>query len=551
MAETTPQEGSGNDFVFDYNSTQIPISKFKFALYSNKFRTLPEFIASTTLTLTGEIPFATFAEFVKGAQGEPFELTTENAYDILCLSEDWETTTLSQTVLNFLNNTPDCEKIVQLLSERNKNGDTSSPSLEEVVARHLDVAIQLPSFANFSLSTLARIFANPNAIVNQHQLYNFIMSMFEKYGQSASVLAPYLDIRKLTPEETEAFLSNSNLVNSFVNDSLNATSLQLMKENEKLKQKEAQTGDILNMILERIEMLEAAQSLTKDESDSDLKELSRRVAVIESSHDDSAHRFEELEISINTIQNTFKNQLVDVEKKAHKDVRKTNKIVNGLTRKSVAYDRDIQDLKTEQTSSRNRVSDLVKSTNVLRNTLIEMQEKSRVVKTTNIPFDGRSFNGVLKHLSDECHGNVHTKGEVIITSSTSDHNEAYQVADMGWSDFFFTENKINQWISFNFKDRRVKILHYTIKTHKFPNGAPHLKSWVVEGSNDEVTWTELDKRAITVLNGANRFQTFPCKNGEGKYRLIRLRQVGLNARGDNILAINNFEMFGQLFTPEE
>ena len=550
MADSNQVADEPRDFVINYNSTDISVSKYKFALYSNKFRTIPEFNATSSLTITGTIPFSVFNEFVKAAQGENFELNDENAYDILSLSEDWETTTISQKILEFLNDKPDCQRILDMLHERQNKGEQSLHALEEVIARHVNVAIQLPSFENFSLSTLARIFAQPDANIDHHVLYTFITKMFEKYGKDASVLAPYLDIRQLTPDEAEKFLSNENLVNSFINDSLNSTSLQLMKENEELKKKDVQTQDALKIIMERLEMLEASQSLAKDESEADIKELSKRLAAMEDIHDDTYHRFEELEITLTTMQANFKSQIGEVEKKAHKDVRKTNKIVNGLTRKSAVYDKDIADLKLEQNNVRNKVTDINKSTISLKNTLIEIQEMARPMKTTIIPFDGRSFNGILKYLSEKCDGNVHLKGEVDITASSSDHNEPYQVADMGWNDFFFTENRPNQWICFNFKDNRVRIQHYTIKTHKFPNGSPHMKSWIIEGSNDEETWVELDRRTITVLNGPNRFQTFPCKNSEGRFKLVRIRQMGLNARGDNILAINNFEMFGQLLTPE-
>jgi hypothetical protein len=122
---------------------------------------------------------------------------------------------------------------------------------------------------------------------------------------------------------------------------------------------------------------------------------------------------------------------------------------------------------------------------------------------------------------------------------------------MGWTDVWFTENKPDQWVMYDFGDSRVKITHYTIKTHKFPTGTCHIKSWVVEGSRDAKTWAELDRRAISLLNGPNRYQTFPCSKRGSLCRFVRLRQTGMNARGDTILALTNFEVFGLLFVPVE
>jgi hypothetical protein len=78
-----------------------------------------------------------------------------------------------------------------------------------------------------------------------------------------------------------------------------------------------------------------------------------------------------------------------------------------------------------------------------------------------------------------------------------------------------------------------------------------LKAWAVEVSRDAKNWTELDKRTNTLLNGPSRFHTFPCAKPGQKCRYLRLRQTGTNARGDNVLALTNFELFGLLLMPEE
>jgi hypothetical protein len=73
----------------------------------------------------------------------------------------------------------------------------------------------------------------------------------------------------------------------------------------------------------------------------------------------------------------------------------------------------------------------------------------------------------------------------------------------------------------------------------------HLKNWVIEGSIDGRSWSEIDRQENnnTDLNGPYAVKTF-CVSKVDTFRMIRLRQIGLNHRNDNYIVLTAFELFG-------
>jgi hypothetical protein len=74
----------------------------------------------------------------------------------------------------------------------------------------------------------------------------------------------------------------------------------------------------------------------------------------------------------------------------------------------------------------------------------------------------------------------------------------------------------------------------------------HLKNWVIEGSIDGTSWSELDRRENnTDLNNSYAVKTFNvCK--VDTFRMIRLRQIGPNHGNNNYLIFTAFDLFGLL-----
>jgi hypothetical protein len=104
----------------------------------------------------------------------------------------------------------------------------------------------------------------------------------------------------------------------------------------------------------------------------------------------------------------------------------------------------------------------------------------------------------------------------------------------------------NTWICYAFKERMITPTHYAIRSS---DGCPvwyNLKSWLVETSADGERWQEVDhKEDSEELNGRWFTRTFAVAQA-GPCRFIRLVNIGRNHRGNDLLWISAWEIFGTL-----
>jgi hypothetical protein len=75
----------------------------------------------------------------------------------------------------------------------------------------------------------------------------------------------------------------------------------------------------------------------------------------------------------------------------------------------------------------------------------------------------------------------------------NDHHDPKNVADLSSEGGFWSDNRPNQWLSYNFVARSICPTHDSMCSHNSRSDA-HSRNWVLEGSTDGVSWTELDRR---------------------------------------------------------
>ena len=157
-------------------------------------------------------------------------------------------------------------------------------------------------------------------------------------------------------------------------------------------------------------------------------------------------------------------------------------------------------------------------------------------------------NGIIAHLTRVCGGNVHERGAVEVTASSTIDSSlvAKNAVELGTDSRFSSNDNVNSWIRYHFKGRRVSPVSYSIRSGStdFP------RSWVFEVSKHgrDESWVVVDRRENNNdLNG--KFVTRNFAVGDpprGSYRFIRLRQTGTNHSGRNFLEISSLEVFGTL-----
>jgi acetoacetate decarboxylase len=106
----------------------------------------------------------------------------------------------------------------------------------------------------------------------------------------------------------------------------------------------------------------------------------------------------------------------------------------------------------------------------------------------------------------------------------------------------------NNWICYDFKERRIVPTHYAIRTHDGNVlGRFHLKSWLVNTSADGENWREVAREEDNKqLDRPNFTATFAVADG-GECRFIRLLNIRRTHSGWNdCILISAWEIFGSL-----
>jgi hypothetical protein len=171
------------------------------------------------------------------------------------------------------------------------------------------------------------------------------------------------------------------------------------------------------------------------------------------------------------------------------------------------------------------------------------------------PFDSNSnLDGILSCFTKQFGGHVIDRDIVSITASSVNHPQYHplrHIADFENRSDFCTKNEANSWICYDFKDAQIKGTHYSIRTRRDSDSC-HLRFWTLECSKDGLKWVKIDDRQNdTSLNSTGAISTFSISEGiEEEFRMIRLRQTGMNSSGNNCLVVNAIEFFGVLKGPK-
>ncbi|KAK8878451.1 hypothetical protein M9Y10_005224 [Tritrichomonas musculus] len=180
------------------------------------------------------------------------------------------------------------------------------------------------------------------------------------------------------------------------------------------------------------------------------------------------------------------------------------------------------------------------------------EQKNNINKKLNLsaiiePSKPENMKGIFTHISEVLGANPSSVVEV----TSSPFNSQYppeNVIDNSSNDtqYFESNDEPNSWICFDFKNMRVSLSHYTLKTWFWGPNFQHLKSWIVEGSDDGREWTELDQREDEEsLNDALAFRRFKCLM-RVTCRYIRIRSTDVDHSGSNLLILNAVEFYGRL-----
>jgi hypothetical protein len=86
----------------------------------------------------------------------------------------------------------------------------------------------------------------------------------------------------------------------------------------------------------------------------------------------------------------------------------------------------------------------------------------------------------------------------------------------------------NPWISFDFKDREVVLIHYTLQSSQEQNN--DLVGWEIAGTRDATTWEVIDARDDVEFAESTVPTIFECRIPSDGIRFYRYIQLTLEVR---------------------
>jgi hypothetical protein len=160
------------------------------------------------------------------------------------------------------------------------------------------------------------------------------------------------------------------------------------------------------------------------------------------------------------------------------------------------------------------------------------------------------FAGIIAELTRKAGGNVHDHHEVVITAKSAGRTYPPKVAaDLESKDCYWSELKHENWLCYDFWNRRVSLTGYSIAG---PPWSPFLVSWIIEGSEDGRTWTELDqKNDVSGMAKDAAVGSFKIAK-QAVVRMVRIRQsLPATTSAAEYFGLSKFELFGTLHEPSE
>lgn len=156
----------------------------------------------------------------------------------------------------------------------------------------------------------------------------------------------------------------------------------------------------------------------------------------------------------------------------------------------------------------------------------------------------KQFNGIINFLLLK--SNMNIDENIAITSLSVDHDHYPSNVTLFEDNqkYFYSLNINNQWLCFDFKKHKIIPKYYQIKSQ---NSSCNLKSWIIEGSNDNSNWETLDeKNNRNELKKNYQIRAFEIsKPTSNSYQFVRIRQLS-NWNDNNILTLSSFEFYGTL-----
>lgn len=516
--------------VFVYKNEKYPF-KFDYFKYASEYfsRNREEFEKATNINLLDSeeeektpIQKEIIESFIKSVEGQKIIVNEENVFGLKYLSEKYEVSILTEQLNEYIFSHEKELLIDILLYERERDIDTKAYEL--MISKHLNEYLDDDRLLKLDVATLYRIINYEEGKNRKfdEKMKKFLISSLDKYGREASVLFSHVYFG-----ETKRFMIDllvkkySKIIDiSYIQIPIFEVFYEI--ENEK-KEKE--------------NLLKKYEELNKQNSEemNKMKEKQQKLEM------EISNQKNDYSCSINSLQMN-----IDKMKAEYEQTQSTNmKEIASLKQENEEYKQLNKVLKQQIAEKKN-------STPIQRQPLNEEESKGSKIKVFSYK-EGKDFNGIINYLTSKTGKNIHDSQTIEVTSNSIYSNEHHpkNLLDLNDNNDYWSKVKDqNAWICFDFKDMKIEISNYSIKSGNCKD-SNNIKNWVIEISDDGNNWIQIDQHSnYTGLNGYRIIKTFSVSR-KSFSRYCRFRHNGeyYGCYFSNTIIIRSIEFYGRLQEP--
>ena len=540
---------------FVYRNNKYPI-KFDYFKYASKY------FSKNQIELEGQkniklldsqtenkyaIPDETINDFINFVQQKTIYLSRDNVIDLNFLSNKFEVTNLEEITDEYIN-VHENDVVLQILRNHKDEIFFDTSKYEKIISSNIKKYINDDLLLTLDIPLLYRIFQiffiQKSGNDENDEIIEFLFKCLDKYGRNASVLFDGAEFGKRRKEHLSRLIRDYSDIFDIHYIKKTIVDVLVEYENEMKKQNENFECEI-SIKNSEILKLKNEEEMIKEQNEN----LQREINIQKQYY---SKKIDELEKVI-SIKNAelekmkVENKKKDIESRSLRE--KNNKLVSELEMNKNEF----------KTKNENQKNIFMKQIEDLKNQLQQQEKqlnyKVKLQNKKSIPIlynPNIKFNGIIKYLIDKTKGNIHDNGTIeVTTNSYYNNNKSTEyhpknLLDYCHNSFFWAYQDNNVWICFDFKEKKIKITNYTIKSDSDPPNFRQLKSWRIEISNDGIKWDKIDERnECTLLNGPNFMRTFDTVSNDFT-RYVRLLQTGYLWNRGNHLRLAAIEFYGYL-----
>jgi hypothetical protein len=563
-----------------FRGETFPIFKQIFTSYS-RTAAAQDHPSHSVFVITSQASRESVQIFVDICQGKPAPFDKSQILDLLSLSEEWSVDSLKSYLLTLIEN-DDNQILTSLRYAIEKDFQTGD--YEARARRRFSELIDKDEVFGLPLSVLRRIVDLGLQDTDFDKLFGFLRKCLDRFGSSGSVLFEGVNLRHFSIAQIQELIDRRGFnwcyLSGSAGDTLSVCISEMAKHRTRFEEEHRALCDLQVEYRRAVSDYETAQRAQNDR----LSSVEASLAALQSS----------LESRLRSVESNYPPRSEVEAKSAEKSDLAANYATKSLLQTTYLTKSDIEQIYVQKSELEANYA----TKSVLQTTYLAISDFERVgaqqadleqnyakkselqlhcltkagakslegrcaskafveaelrflkaVTTSFSPTPGPQLNGIIRHLTLECGGNVHDFGVVSVTANRPicdlPHYAARNVVDLDAQSGFDCENELDMCVCYDFQPLKVVLTDYAIRSN-CACGYYNLKSWVVEVSNDGANWTEADRRENRDELCATDVVCVFTVSKPSVGSCVRLRQIGRNDLGIFRTVISAWELFGAL-----